>query len=402
MKEKMINNIKKIVLEEFRFWEVVILMFLTAVTGIIFGRFISNKNIIFSSSNSSNSALQDFISNYNYIVDNYYGDINEKEVLDKALQKVIEELDDPYAAYMDETDSENLNIELNGSYHGIGIEVAMLASTKQFIVVSVFKDSPADKAGLHAGDIILKYNDELLQDISTSDFSEKIKNSISEFNLTILRNDEELVLSISPNTVVINSVESMMYDNNIGYIYISIFANNTYDQVKDALTNLTNSEMKSLIIDVRNNTGGYLTSVENILSLFLDYSNVIYQLEDKAGVTKFYSKGKNTIDYEVVVLTNEVTASAAEILTAALKDNINAISVGKKTFGKGSAQKLHELSDGTQYKFTTQKWLTPSGKSIDGVGVDVDYDVAINQDYHKNPTFENDNQLQYAIDLLNK
>ena len=186
----------------------------------------------------------------------------------------------------------------------------------------------------------------------------------------------------------------------IGYVKISIFADNTYEQLKNILIGLEKQNMQSLIIDVRNNTGGYLASVEKILGLFLDSTHVIYQIEDKTGTKKYYSLGKETVDYDVVILTNEISASASEILSAALKEELEAVSIGKKTYGKGSAQKLHTMSDGTQYKFTTQKWLTPAGDSIDGKGIDVDYDVTLDSVYFENPIFENDNQLQVALDYL--
>ena len=134
----------------------------------------------------------------------------------------------------------------------------------------------------------------------------------------------------------------------------------------------------------------------------MDSSHVIYQIQDKKTTAKFYSKGKNTVDYNIVILTNSTTASASEIMTAALKEELGAISVGQKTYGKGSAQKLHTMSNGAKYKFTTQKWLTPSGNSIDKEGIAVDYEVVLDEKYYDNPTLKNDNQLQTAISLLNK
>ena len=401
MKFKIIDNLKKIVSEEFKFWEVIILLGLTAVVGVSTGGFIVKKNYGISNSATISTPLEEFINNYNYIVDNYFGELNEEELLNGALEGILEEIDDPYAAYMDETESENFDIILSGSYRGVGIEVSNLVANGQLIITNIFKNSPAEKAGLHVGDIVLKLNDEDISEMTSSDFASRIKKIDDSFILTILRNDEEIKYTISLDTIVIESVEHTMFEDKIGYIYISVFANNTYQQLKDALNLLAKQGMQSLIIDLRGNTGGYLSSVENILGLFLDSSRVIYQIQDKTGVKKFYSNGKQTVDYEIILLTNGETASASEILVAALKEELGAISVGKKTYGKGSAQKMHTLSDGSKYKFTTQKWLTPSGKSIDRVGISVDYDVELDDVYYDSPVHENDNQLQFAIERLN-
>ena len=251
------------------------------------------------------------------------------------------------------------------------------------------------------GDIIIKMNDEYLDGVSSSDFSKKLKEIQGEFKLTFLRGEEEKNVTLSLGTIVLKSVASEVFNNEIGYISISVFANNTYDQMKNILEELENKGIKSLIIDVRSNTGGYLSSVDNILGLFLDSTKVIYQIKDKIGTKKYYSKGNTNKEYDIIILTNGASASASEILTAALKENLNALSVGKKTFGKGSAQKMHTLSNGTKYKFTSQKWLTPLGNSIDGIGVDVDFDIDLDEIYYQEPSFENDNQLQKAISLLN-
>lgn len=402
MKEKILNNLKKIISENFKFWEVIILMGLTAVVGISVGSFITKNNYGLSFGKELSPSLQEFLNNYNYISNNYYGEFNEEELLNKALQKILEEIDDPYAAYMDETESSNFDIQLSGSYRGIGIEVANLLSTDQLIITGVFNDSPAEKAGLQVGDVILKMNGDSTNEMSTSDFSHKIKEVSGSFMLTVKRNDEEIDLEVTADTVIIQSVTSNMINGSIGYVHISIFADNTYEQLKSALKDLNTAGMDSLIIDVRSNTGGYLSSVEKILGLFLDETHVIYQIEDKTGVKKYYSNGNQTVDYEIVVLTNEATASASEILTAALKEELGAKTVGKKTYGKGLAQKLHTLSDGSKYKFTTQKWLTPSGLSIDQQGIEVDYEIELGDTFLNNPTVENDNQLQCAIDILTK
>lgn len=394
------KKIKKIFLEEFHFWEVIILMCLSAVVGITLGKYILKNDNASSNISMTNSTLQEFINNYQYIVNNYYGELDEEQMLNKALQGILEEIDDPYAAYMDENEANNFEIQLSGSYQGVGIEIGNLISTGDLVITKVFDDSPAKKAGLQSGDVIKKFNGEILENVTSAELSKKIKKINGQFEMSVLRDEEEITYQIIPETIVLKSVDSQMLENNIGYISISLFAENTYEQIKSHLGSLEDQGVKSLIIDVRNNVGGYLTSVEKILSLFLDSSHIIYQTEDKSGVKKYYSSGKTTKQYPVVVLTNASSASASEILTAALKEELGALSVGQKTYGKGTAQKLHTLSDGTKYKFTSQKWLTPSGKSIDGNGIDVDVEVVLDEKYYQEPTLENDNQLQTAIRLL--
>lgn len=397
----MLKKIKKIFSETFKFWEVVILMFLACSVGILVGRFIINRNGMNISYQNYNSDLQEFIDNYNYIVNNYYGELDEKSLLENALQTILEEIDDPYATYFGATESSNFNIELTGGYYGAGIEIGKLQNTDQIVITKVFDDSPAQKAGIQVNDIIIKINDEPVVGISTSDLSAKIKSGGKKLKLSVLRDSSEMDISIELSQIVLKSVESEIINDDIGYISISIFANNTYGQVKEALNELQKEEIKSLIIDVRNNTGGYLSSVDKILSLFLDQTHVIYQIEDKNGIKKYYSTGKETVNYNIVILTNEFSASASEILTAALKEELHAVSIGKTTYGKGSAQKLHTMSDGTQYKFTTQKWLTPSGNSIDKLGVTVDLEVSLSDGYYENPILENDDQFQAALTFLN-
>ena len=401
MWKKIKEKTKRFFQEEFRFWEVIILMILTAVMGVTLGSFVVKKNYGISNTSISES-LQNFIANYNYILNNYYGEFDEEELLKKSLQAILEEIDDPYAVYMDKNESSNFDIQLSGSYQGLGVEVGNLLNGGDLIITRVFDNSPAQKVGLKIGDIITKLNNEIVEGLSGSEFSEKIKKLKGNFNITVVREDTEFTFNVSLEKVVLKSVSAETLDNNVGYIYISIFAENTYEQMKKELENLEKSGMTSLIIDVRNNTGGYLTSVESILGLFLDSSNIIYQTEDKTGIKKYYSNGMETKKYPIVIITNSSSASASEILTAALKEQLGAKSVGKTTYGKGSAQKVHSLTDGTKYKFTTQKWLTPTGLSIDGNGIPVDIEVSLSDKYFEEPNRENDDHFQAAHELITK
>ena len=404
MKENLDNRYKKIE-EKFNLKEVILLILVTAAASLLTGFVITNRMLKEKSTKeviANSAALDSFITNYKYIIENYYGEINEEEILDAALAGVLESLGDPYTAYIDKTQSNNFNAQLEGSYQGLGVEI--YNDTEGLRILAVFSDSPADKAGLKQGDIIIKLNDADVTGTSSYDFANLIKNSDQEdYMITVLRNGEEKEINLRRETVILKSAASKIVSSNnknIGYLQISIFANNTYLQVKQELENLESKGIDSLIIDVRGNTGGHLTSVENILSLFLNSDHIIYKIEQNGEVDSVYSTGKETKTYPIVILTNEGSASASEILTAALKEEYGAKSVGKKTYGKGSAQELVTMPNGAQYKFTTKKWLSPNGASIDNTGVDVDVEVDLGDAYKSNPIEENDTQLQTAIDLI--
>ena len=212
----------------------------------------------------------------------------------------------------------------------------------------------------------------------------------------MLREEQEINFTIKRDTVDIPSVESNTYeenDKNIGYIALSVFAENTDEQFKEELIKLENDNIDSLIIDLRGNTGGYLTSVTNIISMFTEKGTNIYQLKTKDKVEIVKDKTKEHRTYPVTVLVNGSSASASEVLAAALKENYGATIMGTKTYGKGKVQKSYTLSNGSMVKYTHQEWLTPNGNSIDGVGVEPDIEVI----YEYGDTEEIDSQLMSAI-----
>ena len=222
----------------------------------------------------------------------------------------------------------------------------------------------------------------------------------------ISRDGKEMEITVSKSGVVIPSVEKKIFekkDKKIGYIYISIFASNTYKQFKEALNSLEKEKIDSLIIDVRSNTGGHLTSVSKMISLFLDSSHVTYQLEQNGRKKKVYSTGSDTKEYPIVLLSDAYSASASEVLIASLKENLNATIIGEKTYGKGTVQELVNLESGDQYKITTKKWLTPKGNWVnDTKGIEPDIKVSLSKEYVLNPSDETDNQLQKALEELSK
>lgn len=397
---------EKIENKQFKMSEVIVLLLITIIIGFILGLSVF-KSLVEDKTEQNvkteDLALSKFIDNYNYIVNNYYGDLDKDELIENAISGMLESIDDPYTTYIDETTSNSFSTTLEGSFEGIGVEV-INDSDNNIIIYRVLEDSPASKAGLQSMDIIKSINGESLENTKTSDFVNLVKKSdLKTFDIKILRDNKEINVTLNREQVTLKSVTSEIFEKNnkkIGYLYVSIFASNTYSQFKKELEKLETSNIDSLIIDVRSNTGGYLTSAENIISLFLDSSHVIYQTEDKKGTEKFYSKGEKTKEYPIAILTNEASASASEILTGALKEEYGAISIGKKTYGKGTVQELKTLPDGEQYKFTTKKWLTPNGTWINEIGIPVDIEVEFNKDYYENPVYENDIQLQTAINEM--
>ena len=374
--------------------EVIVLLILTAIVSVVLSGLVT-YNFLVKGTEKVDDEVQEFLDNYNYIVDNYYGEINKSELLDAALAGMMNSLD-AGSAWMGSEDS-NFNIYLEGSYEGIGIEIYS-NDDGDIVVGSVFEDTPADKAGIKTGDIILKVQGEDVhgKDVNTvSDMMAK-----GETEITYKRDDEEKTVKLKKTTVELKSVNSSMFDNNIGYMEVSIFANNTTEQFKKQLGNLEDKNMRGLVIDLRGNSGGHLTAARDILSLFLDSSHPIYKIKSKTRTQTYYSSGKETKNYGIVLLVDENSASASEIVTSALQEQYGATVVGVKTFGKGTVQELQTLPDGQQYKLTTTTWLTSKGKSINKKGIEPDVNITLSDEYIKNPTLDNDNQLQKALEIL--
>lgn len=388
--------------KNFNHKEVIFLVVITCLVSIWMGSSIQIKDEQIKLKEEDNY-LNQFEKNYQYVLENYYEEVDKEAIIKGAIQGMVNALGDDYSVAISDESSNNFNIRLTGSYSGVGIEIVN-DSNYNIIITDVFEDSPAKKAGLQVLDIITAIDDVSFVGKKTSELTEYIKNSNKEtYIIKVKRGEEEKTFEVTRELVQIKSIHSEVKEienKKIGYIYISVFASNTSDQFKQAIENLEQQNINSLIIDVRYNTGGHLTSVVDMLSCLLDSSKVIYQIESKGNITKNYSKGDVTKTYPIVVLQNEESASASELLSAALKEEYGATIIGKVSYGKGTVQELVTLSDGTQYKFTTKKWLTPHGNWINGTGVAVDIEEELSEQYKNNPTEENDNQLQKAIEYL--
>ena len=391
-----VNNKK--ILPTFKTKEVVFLLLITAIISLIMGGIVT-YNVTLKGTNVD-SELAEFIKNYDYITNNYYGDVDKNELIDSAISGMLNTLD-KNSTYVG-SDDDNFSIYLEGSYEGTGIQVYN-DENNNIVIYSVFDDTSASKAGLKAGDVIIRLNDKDTTNMSIADFSSLVKKQKGKFKITYKRDDEEKTVSLKVSKIELKSVYSETIEKNdkkIGYIQMSIFANNTYEQFKKALSNLENENMNGLIIDLRSNSGGHLSSAEEIISLFLDSSHPIYQIKTKDSLNTYYSLGKETKKYKIVILIDKNSASASEVVTSALTEQYGAVTVGEKSYGKGTVQELQSLNDGEQYKLTTKSWLTSKGKVIDGKGIEPDYKVSLDEKYYDEPSFDNDNQLQKAIELI--
>lgn len=385
--------------------ETILLVVMSLVIGLSIGRLLGKTNIITKKSIISNEHVQELVNNYEYILNNYYDDINERDLVNSAINGMMESLDDPYSMYFNEVETENFEITLDGSYKGVGIQINKVEETGNILIVSVFKDSPAALAGLQAGDEIIEIDGLLTKNYTSEEFSNLVKKSEKEsFELKILRGEEEKKVILKRSVVTLDSVSSKIYEKNdkkIGYIYIGIFANNTYFQFKDLLDELEKEKIDSLIIDVRGNTGGHLTAVDSILDIFLTKKQKMYGFDQMGNITYTYGTGDKLKNYEIVLLGDETSASASEVLIASLNENLGSKFFGKKTYGKGTVQELVTLSDGTQYKITIKKWLTPKGNWVnDTEGVIPTKEVELDKKYFETLLDEDDSQLNYAIDYL--
>ena len=385
----------------FNIFEVVVIIFISVLFGIIVGCIIATSDLGLVGREASEE-LQEVISTYTNIVDEYYEDVDEKDLMNAAISGMVSVLDDPYSTYLDSSQTYNFNQSVDGSYTGLGITITW--TDGDCTITEVVKDSPAEKAGLKVDDLIVAVDKNDITKSTLEEISQLLTGKKgTKVNLEVVREGERLEFTVERATIEIQSVFSSVKDNNIGYIKIDNFASNTFKQFEKELKKLEKKKIESLIIDVRCNTGGRLNQVNDILDMFLGKNVEIYRIETKGKQKKIYTTDKDTRNYPVVVLVDEGSASASEILASAFHDKYKkATIVGVTTYGKGSIQKAVELPGGSSLKYTTQRWLTSKGKSLQDKGLTPDVEIEQSKDYYDNPTEENDAQLQKALEVLNK
>lgn len=352
--------------------------------------------------NGNSTNTNDIIKTYNKILDTYYEEVDKNALADSAIDGMMNYLNEKYSEYLDKDSALSLNDKLDGSYKGIGIQIGKRNNIIQ--IINVFIDTPAEKAGLQAGDVIKVIDGEDVSKYQLSKLVELIQDKDTT-TMLVERNGKELEFKINikeiDNPVVTYSIFNRN-DKKIGYIYLSSFSKSSYDQIKKSLNNLEKQEIDSLIFDVRGNTGGYLNSVTDILELFIKKGKVLYSLEEKSNKTIIYDESNEKRTYPIVVLIDNASASASEILASSLKESYGAVLVGVNTYGKGKVQQTSTLNDDSMVKYTTAKWYTPNGNSIDEIGIKPGLYVELTEKYANNPSDETDDQLQKAIDVVSK
>ena len=378
-------------------------LLLSIISGsLVYNKFVNTSGKV---SITNNRFVNEFIKAYNKLLDEYYEDLDENKLVDAAINGMLNITGDDYTIYMNEDATDALNDKLDGTYEGIGVRIS-LNDNNQIYVYEVLEDSPASEAGLKKGDILKSINETILDGKNVEDAVNVIKTSDKDtFNLTIIRDNRELNIEVKKRVLVVPAIYSSIKEINgkkIGYIYIETFSSTVDTQVESTLISMENDGIESLIIDVRDNTGGYLSSCTNIIELFLGKGKVMYSIKSKTEEQKYRDETATKKDYKVVVLINGNSASASEVLAGALKHSYGATLVGTKSFGKGKVQSTDTLSDGTMIKYTTAKWYMPNGKCVDGKGIEPDIKVELSEDYMSNPIEENDNQLNEALRILSE
>lgn len=330
---------------------------------------------------------------------NYDGDPNSEELIDGMLHGLAGAAGDPYTTYLNADEAKEFSDQLNGTFSGIGAELGV-DEDDNLVIVAPIEGFPASKAGLRPQDRITKVNDESATGLTIFEAVSKIRGPKgSEVKLTILRGNKELEFTITREDITIPSVDYEILDGNIGYLQINQFGDDTAALAEEAARDFDKHNVKGVVLDLRGNPGGLLTAAVDVASLWLAGGAVV--LQQKTGDTVISTetaKGNNILSgVPTVVLINEGSASASEIVAGALKDNETATIVGIKSYGKGSVQEIHTLPDGGELKVTVARWYRPNGENIDKKGVSPDREIKMTEeDYQK----DRDPQKNAALKLL--
>lgn len=393
--EKKIKN-KKDKTATFNLIEVIVIIIMTSLVVSVSTGIIVYKNYYKIDKTSSNKDyLKELEYAYNNILNSYVEKVDEKELTNAAIKGMYNYLGDPYTSYLDKDSTDNLMDRLKGEYKGIGVEITTNESGT--VVMTVFENSPAEEAGIMVGDIITKVKGIDVNGKTTSEVSNMIKSTNGNVEIEVNRGGITKTLTLKVSTVSIKSVIKNKYDKT-GYLRIETFSNTTYKQFKENLETLEKDGIENLIVDVRNNGGGFLNSAVEIAELFVEKGKPIYGLQTKDKKEMYKDTTKEKRDYKVMVLINGGSASASEVLAAALKESYGATLLGTKSYGKGTVQDTSELESGGMIKYTTAYWLTPKGVTINEKGLTPDIEVT--GSFKDGMTLENDVELQTAINNL--
>ena len=389
------------------FWAI-ILVIVTA-----FGTFVVTNTIAISLGNKVVIAQEDYkaiksmdklMGLKDYIKSNYVEGAEDNKLIEGAIKGMFESLGDPYSVYMTKEEFKNFNESTKGSYGGIGVIVSR-SEDGYVTVVAPIEDTPGEKAGLKTNDKIIKVDDKDIVGIDLEEAVALMKGKKgTKVTLTVMRDNvrEPKIFEITREEIILKTVKSNMMENSIGYIRITMFDEDTGSEFKKALKELTSQNMKGLILDLRQNPGGFINQCVDVADELLDEGLVVYT-EDKAKKREDYKSGKGKLEVPFVVLIDEGSASASEIVSGAIKDRKAGLLIGVKTFGKGLVQSIEQLKDGSGIKLTTQKYYTPNGISINKIGIQPDIEVkAPEPEEGQNPEDVKDVQLERAVAELLK
>ncbi len=353
--------------------EVIIVMILSLILGLVLGGFVVSTRY-------SSKGVKNVEGDVNYIFDNiskdFYGEYDKKKLNENSIYGMLNSLNDPYATYISKEDVKTYNENLEGEFVGIGVEI-LQEENNYPVVQKVFEGGPSEKAGVQVNDVIVKVEGEDIAGLNINDIVSKIKINKpgSKVKITVRREEQDIELEIERARVISESV-SVSFENrnnrNIAIVSISSLTKNTFSEFKKAYEKIKKENADGIILDLRNNTGGYMSAAKNIASMFLDKNSVIYKTESKGGKEVIKDYDKQEIKLETVIVVNCSTASGAEMLAATLSENLGFKVVGGTTYGNGRIQKVYELNNGALVKFTTARWLTPNGVDIEGNGVSID------------------------------
>ncbi|MFD4818118.1 lmo1851 family serine protease [Peribacillus butanolivorans] len=344
---------------------------------------------------NKHSEFEKLYSTYDTIKDNYYEEIDQDKLVDGAINGMIKSLDDPYSAYMDKKEASSFHESISSSFEGIGAEIQ--EQDGKIMVVSPIKGSPAEKAGIKPNDIILSVDGKSVEGLSSSEAVLKIrgeKGTKVELSISRAGESDPIDLTIKRDTIPIETVYSEMLDDGVAKIQVTSFSEHTVQELETALNDMSKKDMKGLILDLRGNPGGLLDQAIDMASLFIPNGEVVLQVEDRSGKKEvFKSKNNGELKIPVVVLIDDGSASASEIVAAAVSESADIPLIGVKSFGKGTVQTAQDFDDGSNFKYTAAKWLTPEGNWIHKKGIKPDIKVNL-PDYASLPYISPDKELK--------
>lgn len=384
----------------------IVIIVTSLVTAFTTYQYLSNNGISYSKVNTTSlEGLEYTLSQFRSELEKkYIGEINDEELIEGAVKGYVDALGDPYTTYYTKKEMKTIMEETNGNFVGIGVYMTKDLEKNAILIIKPIENSPAEKAGILPGDLITKVDDVEYTGDKLEEASNKIRGEEgTKVKLEIYRNGETKTFELTRTKVVVSHVTTKVLNNDIGYIAISDFEGECASEFETKYKQLEKQGIKKLIIDIRNNGGGIVDEALKIANMLVDKDSTLLITKDKSDkeeVTK--ATEKPIINIPTVVLVNEYSASASEILAGALKDNGKATLVGTKTYGKGIIQELHQLSDGSGLKITVSEYYTPNHNAIHKIGITPDVEIDLSENVKQQTTIQekDDNQLQKAIEIL--